>query len=38
MGAEMLIVVGTRTSLGWVLDAERAVARAHRALARPWLF
>jgi len=38
MGAEMLVDVGAWTGLGRVLDAQRAVARAHRAVARPWLF
>src|ERR1041385_4676126 len=37
MGAETLIIVGTWTCLGWVLDAERALACANRAGARPWL-
>ena len=34
----MFIAVGARTCLGWLLDAQRALARAHRAVARPWLF
>ena len=38
MGAEMVIGVGAWTGLGRVLDAQRAVARADRAVARPWLF
>src|SRR5882724_2687214 len=38
MGAEMFIAVGAWTCLGRVLDAQRALARAHRAVARPWLF
>src|SRR5215510_14675325 len=38
MGAEMLVALGTRTYLGWVLDAQRAVARTHRVVARAWLF
>src|SRR5215475_1107059 len=38
MGAEMLVGVGAWTALGRVLDAQRAVARADRAVARPWLF
>jgi hypothetical protein len=39
MGAEMVvIVVGPGTTLGWLLDAQRALARADRAVARSWLF
>jgi hypothetical protein len=38
MGAETVIDVGAWTTLGRVLDAQRAVARADRAVARPWLF
>ena len=38
MGAEMFVAMGAWTCLGWVLDAQRAVARAHRAIAGPWLF
>jgi len=38
MGAEMVVDLGTRTALGRVLDAQRALARAYRAVARPWLF
>ena len=38
MGAEMVIGVGARAGLGRVLDAQRAVARADRPVARPWLF
>ena len=38
MGAEMLLDVGAWTALGRVLDAQRALARAHRPVARPWLF
>src|SRR6516164_679668 len=38
MGAEMLVGVGPWAALGWLLDAQRAVARADRAVARPWLF
>src|SRR5215475_4388909 len=34
----MVVALGTRTSLGWVLDVERVVARAHRVVARSWLF
>jgi precorrin-3B methylase len=39
MGAEMVVIaVGPGTTLGWVLDAQRALARADRAVAGPWLF
>jgi len=38
MGAEAFVALGARTSLGRVLDAQRALARAYRAVARPWLF
>jgi precorrin-3B methylase len=39
MGAEMVVVaVGPGTNLGWVLDAQRALARADRAVASAWLF
>jgi len=38
MGAEMFVALGARTCLGWLLDAQRALARADRAVARPWLF
>jgi hypothetical protein len=38
MGAEMLVGVGPWAALGWLLDAQRAVARADRAVARAWLF
>ena len=38
MGAEMLVGVGAWTALGRVLDAQRTLARAYRAVARPWLF
>ena len=39
MGAEMVaIAVGPGTTLGRVLDAQRAMARADRTVARPWLF
>ena len=39
MGAEMVVIaVGPGTTLGWVLDAQRALARADRAVARAWLF
>jgi hypothetical protein len=33
-----IVTVGARTSLGWLLDAERTVARAHCAVARQWVF
>src|SRR5215510_4935767 len=33
----MFVAMGTRTCLGWVLDAQRIVARAHRVVARSWL-
>src|SRR4029453_9497561 len=38
MGAESAVALGPRPSLGWILDAQRALARAHRALARAWVF
>jgi len=39
MGAEMVVIaVGSGTNLGWLLDAQRAVACAHRAVASAWLF
>jgi hypothetical protein len=38
MGAETVVVLGSWTCLGWVLDTERAVARANRAVASAWLF
>jgi hypothetical protein len=38
MGAEMFVGVGPWTALGRVLDAQRALARAHRAVARSRLF
>ncbi len=39
MGAEMVVIaVGPGTNLGWVLDAQRALARADRAVASAWLF
>jgi hypothetical protein len=38
MSVEMVvIVVGPGTTLGRVLDTERAVARADRVAARSWL-
>ena len=39
MGAEKIVIaVGPGTTLGRVLDAQRALARADRAVARPWVF
>ena len=39
MGAEMVVIgLGPGTILGRLLDAQRAVACADRAVARPWLF
>jgi len=38
MGAEIAVALGTRTSLGRVLDAQCALARAHHPLALPWVF
>src|SRR5215469_184610 len=38
MGAEKVVGMGAWTSLGRVLDAQRPVARADRAVACPWLF
>src|SRR3954454_7187559 len=38
MGAEDFVGVGTWTCLGWLLDAQRALARAPRAVARTWVF
>jgi hypothetical protein len=38
MGAETFVPVGPWTSVGWVLDAQRALARADRAVARSRLF
>ena len=38
MGAETVVPVGSWTSVGWVLDAQRALARADRAVARSRLF
>ena len=34
----MLVALGTRTTLGWVLDTERTLARADRPVARPRVF
>jgi len=38
MGEEILVGVGMWTRLGRVLDAQRALAGADRAIARPRLF
>lgn len=39
MGAEKIVIaVGPGTTLGRVLDAQRAMARASRAVARAWIF
>ena len=38
MGAEVFVDVDPWAVLGRVLDAQRAVARADRAVARPRLF
>ena len=38
MGAETVVLMGPWTSVGWVLDAQRALARADRAVARSRLF
>ena len=39
MGAEIVVIaVGPGTTLGRVLDTQRALARADRAVARPRLF
>lgn len=39
MGAEKVVIaVGPGTPLGWVLDAQRALAWADRAVASAWLF
>jgi hypothetical protein len=38
MGTEVFVGVGAWTGLGWVLDAQCALACADRAFARPWLF
>ena len=39
MGSEMVVIaVGQRTTVGRLLDAQRALARADRAIARPWIF
>ena len=38
MGAEMVVALGARAGVGRLLDAQRALARADRAVARSWLF
>jgi len=38
MGAEAPVSVGAWTSLGWILDAQRALAGADRIVVSPWLF
>ena len=38
MGFEIVVALGARTALGRILDAECALACAHRAMACPWLF
>ena len=39
MGKEIVVIaVGPGTTLGRILDAQRALARADRAVAGPWLF
>ena len=38
MGAETFVTLGARTIVGWVLDAQRALACADRFVARPGLF
>jgi len=38
MGAEMAVALGAWTTLGRILDAQRALACANRAVARSWLF
>jgi len=35
-GCEMVDGVGAWSALGWILDAQRALARADRAVARAW--
>jgi len=35
MGKEILFGMGPWTPLGWLLDAQRAMARADRGVARP---
>ena len=38
MGAEDFVDVGARSAVGRLLDAQRDLARADRAFARPRLF
>ncbi len=38
MGAEVVVVMGAWAILGRVLDAQRALARAHHPLALSWVF
>jgi len=38
MGSEMAVALGAWTTLGRVLDAQRNLACANRAVARSWLF
>ena len=38
MGFGIAVALGAWTCLGWFLDAQRALARANRAVACPWLF
>ena len=38
MGTKVFAGVGPWTVVGWILDAQRAVACAHRAVARSWIF
>jgi len=38
MGEEMVDRMGAWTALGWLLDAQRALACADHTVARPWLF
>ena len=39
MGAEMVVIaVGPGTTLGRLLDTERAVARPDHLVARTWVF
>ena len=38
MGTEIIIDLGAWTALGWVLDTQRTLAGADRALAGSWIF
>jgi hypothetical protein len=38
MGAEVFVGVGAWSPMGRLLDAQRALARADSAVARPWVF